>query len=207
MSSNGRLSSGELGAIPGGRLARSAAAAWNAGPAKAGLRPTGPRSSYRTYAEQVYFWNLYVSGRGNLAARPGTSNHGLGRAVDLAAPWMRTWINQRGERFGWRKVEAPSEWWHVNYVGGFAPVRPPDPLRALKGADRRAAQRLLYHRREMAREKRSGMGPRFRRQFKWSRHWKRIVTHRMNNLRSRGHGGSPTYRTLNKVLKATDGRL
>lgn len=119
MAENGKLNSSELTDIPGGELANSAAAAWNAnhGPADNGLRPTGSRSSYRTYGEQVEFWNAYLAG-GNLAARPGTSNHGWGTAVDLAEPWMRSWIDDHGAKFGWKKTEAFSEWWHVNFVGG-----------------------------------------------------------------------------------------
>jgi hypothetical protein len=113
---NGRLDASELSPIPGGELRHDAAAAWNApgGPADAGLRPTGSRSSYRTYDEQVYFWNNQPP----LAASPGTSNHGWGVAVDLAEPWMRSWIDENGAKYGWRKTEAFSEWWHVNYVGG-----------------------------------------------------------------------------------------
>lgn len=120
MASNGRLSASELSPIPGGELRKDAAAAWNApgGPADAGLRPTGPMSSYRTYEEQVYLWGLYQRGEGNLAAYPGTSNHGWGIAVDLAEPWMRTWMDSHGAKYGWKKTEAFSEWWHMNYVGG-----------------------------------------------------------------------------------------
>lgn len=118
MASNGQLSPSELAPIPGGELRKDAAAAWNAGPAKAGLRPTGPRSSYRTLAEQVELWNDFINGSGNLAAQPGTSNHGWGIAVDLAEEWMRSWIDDHGARFGWKKTEAFSEWWHVNFVGG-----------------------------------------------------------------------------------------
>lgn len=120
MASNGRLSASELSPIPGGELRKDAAAAWNApgGPADAGLRPTGSMSSYRTYDEQLYFWNLYQSGRGNLAAYPGTSNHGWGVAVDLAEPWMADWMRDHGAKYGWKKTEAFSEWWHYNYVGG-----------------------------------------------------------------------------------------
>jgi LAS superfamily LD-carboxypeptidase LdcB len=76
--------------------------------------PLGKDSAYRSYRRQVYYWALYKSGRGNLAAYPGTSNHGWGKAVDLAAPWMRQAINVRGARFRWRKTEAFSEWWHIN---------------------------------------------------------------------------------------------
>jgi len=128
MATNGRLSKSELAPIPGGELRKDAAAAWNApgGPADAGLRPTGSMSSYRTYDEQVYLYKLYLEGKGALAAVPGTSNHGWGVAVDLAEPWMRDWIDQHGARYGWKKTEALSEWWHVNYVGGvhFPTFRP-----------------------------------------------------------------------------------
>src|SRR5262245_46020726 len=117
MASNGRLSKSELASIPGGELAVAAAAAWNApgGPADAGLKPEGPRSSYRTYAQQEEFWAIYQAG-GNLAARPGTSNHGMGIAIDLADEWMRSWVDEHGAEFGWRKTEAMGEWWHVNFV-------------------------------------------------------------------------------------------
>jgi len=113
---NGKLAASELSPIPGGQLEHEAAAAWNAdgGPADAGLRPTGPRSSYRLYADQQYFW----ANQPPLAAYPGTSNHGWGKAVDLLEEWMRSWIDDHGARFGWGKIEAFSEWWHVNFVGG-----------------------------------------------------------------------------------------
>jgi hypothetical protein len=120
MSENGRLPKSDLAPIPQGELRKDAAAAWNAkqGPADNGLYPTGSMSSYRTYDEQVYLYRLYQEGKGNLAADPGTSNHGWGVAVDLALEWMRSWIDDHGARFGWRKTEAFSEWWHVNFVGG-----------------------------------------------------------------------------------------
>ena len=125
MSENGKYPDSELADIPGGRLTKEAAANWLAlrreGGEKLGvwLAPIGPRGSYRTYAEQEYFWNLYQAGKGNLAARPGTSNHGLGHAVDLAAPGsMRQVVDRFGQAYGWRWGEAPSENWHVTYYGG-----------------------------------------------------------------------------------------
>lgn len=81
------------------------------------LYPQGSMSAYRTYEQQVETWRLYVSGAGGLAAPPGTSAHGLGRAVDLATPEMRRAIDILGPRFGWAKSEAPQEALHVNYVG------------------------------------------------------------------------------------------
>lgn len=116
MSVNGRLTAAELSPIPNGQLSNDAAAAWNAGPAKAGLSPLGPDSSYRSYERQQFYYSLYLSGRGNLAAFPGTSNHGWGHAIDLRDPsWMREWIIEHGHKYGWYWGEASSESWHVTF--------------------------------------------------------------------------------------------
>jgi peptidoglycan hydrolase-like protein with peptidoglycan-binding domain len=133
MASNGALAQSELTAIAGGQLQHEAAEGWKApgGPEAAGLLPGGPNSSYRLkspasrYGTQEYFWNHQPP----LAAYPGTSNHGWGLAIDLAAEWMRGWIDDHGRKFGWAKTEAFSEWWHVNFLVGSGPFRPAfDPL-------------------------------------------------------------------------------
>jgi lysozyme len=140
---NGHAATGDLSQVTiphnTAELAKPAAAAWNTMrmcavregvdlyPSPSQFRPAA--TAYRTYREQLILWRLYKSGRGNLAAVPGTSNHGLGHAVDLAQTRMRTWVDHHGAAFGWRKVEAFSEWWHVNYVGGF---NRPDPGRSLR---------------------------------------------------------------------------
>ena len=104
-------------------LASNAAAAWEAMRQESlqlygtDLYPDGTLSAYRSYAQQLYLYNLYLSGLGGLAAVPGTSSHEYGIAVDLAEPYMRTVVDQIGARYGWAKTEAPSEWWHVNYLG------------------------------------------------------------------------------------------
>jgi LysM repeat protein len=104
-------------------LAPDAARAWEA-MRQASLRelgvdlyPFGPESAYRSYGKQVEAWRVFKAG-GPPAAPPGTSAHGLGKAVDLASPEMRKAVDRLGGRFGWAKTEAPSEWGHVNYVGG-----------------------------------------------------------------------------------------
>ena len=114
MPQNGRFANQDLAAIPGGRLAKEAAANWLALRAEGGKRlgiwiaPLGSRSSYRTFAEQQHFWNLFQAGKGNSAARPGTSNHGWGNAVDLAdPPSMRRVIDRLGAPYGWHWGEAP----------------------------------------------------------------------------------------------------
>jgi len=158
---NGRLPDNVLAPIPGGRLERSAAIQWNKMRAYIGQRhgvwiaPAGPNSSFRSYAAQVYFWNLYISGRGNVAARPGTSNHGWGRAVDVATPTMAYYIRKYMHLFGWSHDEGArvGEWWHFTYVGGAVKPEPkPDPLRVLTQKERFNVQRLQYHRRLMAKE-------------------------------------------------------
>jgi hypothetical protein len=50
---------------------------------------------------------------------PGTSNHGLGLAVDVPQG-TRSIIDQIGEPFGWAKKwsDAPQEPWHIKYRAG-----------------------------------------------------------------------------------------
>jgi LysM repeat protein len=81
------------------------------------LYPAGPLSAYRSYGQQLYLYNLYLSGQGSLAAAPGTSSHEYGAALDIADPAMANVIDAIGASYGWAKTEASSEWWHVNYVG------------------------------------------------------------------------------------------
>jgi LysM repeat protein len=81
------------------------------------LYPAGPLSAYRSYGQQLYLYDLYVSGQGSLAAPPGSSSHEYGAALDIADPAMANVIDAIGASYGWAKTEASSEWWHVNYVG------------------------------------------------------------------------------------------
>ena len=115
-----------LGHIPSpwGELHLEAAAAdaWNS-MREAALRdygvdlyPAGPLSAFRTYDEQAYLYELYLSGLGAPANPPGYSTHESGGAVDLATPEMRWVLDQIGAIYGWQAT-IPSEWWHVAYVG------------------------------------------------------------------------------------------
>lgn len=122
--------------------------------------PTSSRTAYRTFSEQQYFWNLYTSGRGNLAARPGTSNHGLGTTVDVATPAMRQAIDRFGASYGWSKAwsDAPSEWWHIRYDPGHdqhrgESVAPPKPDYAYLTGDETKARRRLLRLRRLARSR------------------------------------------------------
>jgi hypothetical protein len=105
-------------------LAPAAAEAWNAMRAEAmriygvDLQPGGPMSAYRTYEQQAELYDLFLSGQGAPANPPGSSSHELGTAVDVETYQMRSIVDEIGGRFGWSKVHAPGEWWHVDYVGG-----------------------------------------------------------------------------------------
>jgi LysM repeat protein len=106
------------------QLRADAAQAWIAMRAEAlrlygvELQPEGPLSAYRTSDQQAELYHLYLSGQGAPAYPPGSSSHELGLAVDVATPEMRSIIDQIGAQYGWGKVHAPDEWWHVDYVGG-----------------------------------------------------------------------------------------
>ena len=126
MSANGRLRANELSTIAGGgRLAVPAARSWNAFArmmkAEHGFsvqvndsyRPLGARGDLAAGRwSQWAAWERYQQG-GNLAARPGTSNHGLGRALDLAPDTISA-VASHGDKFGWNHAhtDAPSESWH-----------------------------------------------------------------------------------------------
>ena len=104
-------------------LDAGAAAAWNAMRTDAlnnygvDLCPAGPLSAYRTSAQQGEMYELFLSGVGSPANPPGYSSHEYGISVDLATPEMRDIVDQIGWAYGWGKVEAPDEWWHVSWTG------------------------------------------------------------------------------------------
>lgn len=78
----------------------------------------GLNSGFRTMDEQRYFYDCYKTGRcngGNLAARPGYSNHQNGRAVDVSNS-RSSWVQNNASRFGFRRT-VPSEPWHFEYFG------------------------------------------------------------------------------------------
>jgi LysM repeat protein len=106
------------------QLRADAAQAWNAMRDEAlrlygvELQPGGPMSAYRTYEQQAELYDLFLSGQGAPANPPGTSSHELGLAVDVPTQEMRQIIDEIGAQFGWGKIHAPGEWWHVDYVGG-----------------------------------------------------------------------------------------
>jgi hypothetical protein len=78
----------------------------------------GINSGFRTMDEQRYFYNCYQTGRcnnGNLAARPGYSNHQNGRAIDVSNSGS-SWMQNNAARFGFRRTVS-GEPWHFEYFG------------------------------------------------------------------------------------------
>ena len=131
---NGRLPASALSRIPGrGRLRKPAAYAYSAMAARArrdgvnlSIYDGSISRSYRTLAQQYRAKQIY----GSNAATPGTSNHGLGLAVDLHNWTQRNWIDRRGAAYGWAKKWSDASWefWHLRWRGGIykgaAPFRP-----------------------------------------------------------------------------------
>jgi hypothetical protein len=87
------------------------------------LKISSPYGAYRTRAMQQKMYDLFLSGRGATAARPGTSNHEGGKALDIwnwsSFPTLQAVMKANGF------VKDAHENWHYNYVGGVAPVVKP----------------------------------------------------------------------------------
>jgi hypothetical protein len=73
-------------------------------------------SGKRSRAEQERLYAAYKNGTGNLAAKPGTSNHESGDALDLGPPSAYGWLKQNAGRFGFKNT-IPSEPWHWSLSG------------------------------------------------------------------------------------------
>jgi LAS superfamily LD-carboxypeptidase LdcB len=111
-------------------------AAYNAANFK-GKQPVKFTDGYRNYDRQLALWNKWGSGQ---AARPGTSNHGWGIAIDMwwgvmtkmkndisARPTafkhpVYRWFFENGWKYGWhnpavlRDNNKLDEWWHWEYT-------------------------------------------------------------------------------------------
>jgi len=142
---NGELDEGLLRPVPGGRLHWRAARAWEAMRAAAWadgvlLEPMHWLDTYRPLVVQVRLfqwryssepagdaapvsWNgsaWWLRPGSDVAAVPGSSEHGWGLAVDVAGVRRQermAWLAAHAARFGWRWT-IPSEPWHLCYVAG-----------------------------------------------------------------------------------------
>ncbi|CAF1091936.1 unnamed protein product [Adineta steineri] len=90
-------------------------------------------SGFRTLVRQQYFWNCYQTqscNNGNLAAKPGTSNHGKGIALDLNTNCGKQtgskpdcngskvyqWLYNNADKYGFTRT-VQSEPWHWEFRG------------------------------------------------------------------------------------------
>lgn len=86
--------------------------------------------AYRSYVTQKNLRDLYLTGRGNIAATPGTSVHGWGLAVDLASGIntfgtpQYNWMKANATRFGFDNDRGiiDREAWHWEYGNKSAPI-------------------------------------------------------------------------------------
>lgn len=87
-----------------------------------------PASGYRTMEQQRELYALYKSGKGNLAAEPGYSNHQMGKSVDEndinpSKPLQYNrekdeWLTDNCATYGWKRDGLNfGEPWHMTYVG------------------------------------------------------------------------------------------
>ncbi len=120
----------KLTAVNGAELEVRTAAAFRA-MAKA-ARKRGVKlainSGFRSHAQQVRLYRDYRRGAGNLAARPGYSNHQSGRALDIYITNKKTlaWLKTHAAAYGFHRT-VPGEAWHWEYDGSVerdARVRP-----------------------------------------------------------------------------------
>lgn len=162
VAANGVFTDTNTDPIPGGKLWTEAAASWNAarhaaildGIPASEFAPVGPNASARSRAAQDLFWRLYITGQGNPAAKPYTSNHGWAIAVDVKTRRTAAWLLKHGHKYGWSHDEGArvGEWWHFRYVGGYKPVTVSMPwLERDERAWVREYDRLQHERRDKAR--------------------------------------------------------
>jgi hypothetical protein len=85
-------------------------------------------SGFRTYERQAELYRAWRRGAGHLAARPGYSNHQLGRALDLEIDRATlAWLQANARRHGFHRT-VRGEPWHWEYLG--APRRIARPAKA-----------------------------------------------------------------------------
>ncbi len=106
-----------VGGKPTAQATAHAFLRWQAAADRAGVS-LSISSGFRTMEEQRYLYNCYVTKNcngGNLAAKPGYSNHQNGEALDLATSnW--SWVRSTAGAYGFRAT-VPGERWHYEYRG------------------------------------------------------------------------------------------
>lgn len=131
--SNGQIPLNQLTSVSGRYFRSDAAASMNAlraAYAAAVGRTLTINDGYRDLANQWVAWNNYQNG-GNLAAYPGTSNHGWGTAVDFGGEVYSSstsqghrWLQAHAAEYGWwwaGRHFSQVENWHWEYTGSYTP--------------------------------------------------------------------------------------
>ncbi len=70
-------------------------------------------SGFRSHAQQQALWNKNPNPK--MVARPGTSQHEKGNALDLGPPSAYGWLKQNAPKFGFKNY--PPEPWHYSTTG------------------------------------------------------------------------------------------
>jgi LAS superfamily LD-carboxypeptidase LdcB len=75
------------------------------------------RSGFRDNDAQRELYARFKKGWGNLAARPGYSNHQSGKAVDIVIEDYKVydWLKHHAKKFGFKRT-VRREAWHWEYV-------------------------------------------------------------------------------------------
>lgn len=110
---------GQLVDRPGGKIDSSIAANFDSMVAAAKKDGVNLQinSGHRSRAEQEKLYAAYKNGTGNLAAKPGTSNHEKGQAIDFKNnPGAYNWLAKNAQKFGFKNL--PGEPWHYSPTGG-----------------------------------------------------------------------------------------
>jgi peptidoglycan hydrolase-like protein with peptidoglycan-binding domain len=79
-------------------------------------------SGFRTMEQQQVLYQMYLNGTGNLAAKPGYSNHQGGVSMDIGGiggygTSAYNWLKANAGRFGYQN-DVGGEPWHWTYKGG-----------------------------------------------------------------------------------------
>jgi len=117
---NGRLNTGDPSQLvqvePNHFLAPDVASSFKVMKAAAAMQGINLsiNNAYRSFEQQVDMARRFgLYSQGGRAAQPGTSNHGLGRAVDLnvkSNPGSVEWLKANAAKYGFNNI--PREPWH-----------------------------------------------------------------------------------------------
>ncbi len=81
--------------------------------------PLDVNSAFRTNIRQAELYEDYQDGTGNIAARPGYSNHQMGLAADIQVngrPSVLAWLRSNGPDFGFNET-VRNDTLHWEYTG------------------------------------------------------------------------------------------